>query len=208
MGVAGGVGWLEALTTPNADVERVREVIDARGLHVPTLLDELARQWRQGNEKTRRVLLLAHAGDGKTEFIGRATAGLDVRVFDNHPGVPRWAEAGRWVMNDPSQLPTERVVAFLNAAFGDDGEGVDASDGRLLVYGFRRLWVTEKPVGQRRTSKEPQRPIKAGVWWVCEPNPLASELSPKVWWNVAVCPGEVSFGGTRGRGMVATLAMS
>jgi len=112
----GSGGWLEVITTPNADVGHVRRVIDERGLHVSTSLDHLADRWLSDDPKLSRVLLVAHAGDGKTEFLQRVMKGS--RSFDECCGEPRWDESERWVMNDPSLLSTDRVVAFLQAAFG------------------------------------------------------------------------------------------
>jgi hypothetical protein len=116
----GGTDWLEALTTPNADVGVVGTIIAARRLHVSTGLDRLADDWSRPDATVRRVLLVAHAGDGKTEFLRKLPAGAC--WFDDVHGVPAWPSSDRWVLNDPSQLPTERVVEFLRAAFGgDDG---------------------------------------------------------------------------------------
>ncbi len=122
----GDGSWLAALRTPNADVARFNEVLDAYGLRVTMRLDALADVWLAPDGGPRSVLLVAHAGDGKTEFLrhlARLAPPQRLKTFDLESPTPTWSAAGWWILNDPSQLPTTRVIEFLSRAFSMSATG-------------------------------------------------------------------------------------
>ncbi len=82
----GEFSWLVALRTPNADVARFNAVLDLRNLRVATKLDALADAWLAADGGPRSVLLIAHAGDGKTEFLRRLirlAPSSSIKTFDH-----------------------------------------------------------------------------------------------------------------------------
>ena len=143
--------WLQILTTPNADVGRFTRVLDERGLRVPTRLDALAEKWLSRASTERSVLLIAHAGDGKSEFLRQLRSGspadVELQDFDRCGTTADWYRSGSWLMNDPSQLPTRRVVEFLAAAFStttcEDARFVAGINRGLL----RAIVLPDYPVG-------------------------------------------------------------
>jgi hypothetical protein len=122
----GEFSWIVALRTPNADVARFNAVLDLHNLRVATKLDALADAWLAADGGPRSVLLIAHAGDGKTEFLRRLISlapSSSIKTFDHETTAPTWSTGGRWLLNDPSQLPTSRVIEFLTHAFSPAAPG-------------------------------------------------------------------------------------
>lgn len=126
MTAPGNWTWLSVLRTPNADVERLNTLLDTCKLRIPTRLDALGVWWLNDVKGIRSVLLVAHAGDGKTEFLRDLTrrasqSGVSLRTFDREASDPSWSSKDAWILNDPSQLPTARVIEFLSRAFSTEG---------------------------------------------------------------------------------------
>ena len=126
--------WLQTLRTPNADAQAFNEVLQERRLHVRTKLDELAQ--KMGGRGVRSVLLVAHAGDGKSHYL-QSLEGFG-SFGASRERVQDWYHTGSHVLNDPSQLGMEQSAEFLVAAFQKNREGNNAEFAAGINRGLLR----------------------------------------------------------------------
>ena len=129
--------WLNDLLSGNADDIRLRSVVDAH-LAVPTLADQLPEVIARG--ELRAVLLVAHAGDGKSHIMRAIEAKWDTArgPVRQYPACDYLDEPGLHILNDPS--PLDRVVArrFFDIAFGEK-----CPPGAVFVAGANRGLLRE-----------------------------------------------------------------
>lgn len=126
--------WLDDLLSGNADDQRVRRVVDEH-LAVTTRADGLPDEVASG--RVRALLLVAHAGDGKSHLIRRIEDRWDRSLGPVHP-YPAVADLdlpGLHVLNDPSPLDREVARRFFDVAFG----GAAAKDVAFVAGANRGL---------------------------------------------------------------------
>ncbi|GEM_PF-6350066 len=122
--------WLEDLKTGNRDDSELEATLREKSLQVNTKLDGLlgadedeASSLVRGNEgePVRSLLLLAHAGDGKSHFFGQLEAAAtrcDREVIRFDPEKEnQLGQRGLHLLNDPSLTAEDEVVRFLEEAF-------------------------------------------------------------------------------------------
>ena len=141
--------WLDVLRSANMDDKRLQAVLLERpDLHVEVALDQLAADIEAGQDKdckaVRSVLLVAHAGDGKTHFLRSKLAATSSRpvYWFPHDGssAADLERPGIHVFNDPSPTSRDLVLRFFHAAFGEAACDPDrrfvASANRGLLRGL------------------------------------------------------------------------
>ncbi len=129
---SGDLAWLNELRYANMDDAALQKVLQDRpSLLVETKLNTLAKHLARGEDENgcpiRSVLLVAHAGDGKTHFLkkilshslkehSKDTQTKPAVFWYPEDGVPL-TEPGIHIFNDPTPARPEVRQAFLNAAF-------------------------------------------------------------------------------------------
>ncbi len=136
--------WLEILRIANRDDSEFGRVMRDKDLRVSTKLDEgltdgdgrLIRE-HQGRP-VRAVVLIAHAGDGKSHFFKELMAHADEGAEPVIPFDPEsqsnLEQPGLHVLNDPSLTGSRAVARFLAAAFAPGKK----QDGVRFLAGINR----------------------------------------------------------------------
>ena len=153
--------WLDDLSSANMDSGRLQAVLAQRpNLNVKVRLDRLAAHLTAGEDDdgrlVRSVLLVAHAGDGKTHFLRETlaqTTELDLHWFP--PDGNREADLtlpGIHIFNDPSPAKRDLVLRFFGTAFGegtgDPNRRFVASANRGLLRDLINSVDSSSPVGR------------------------------------------------------------